>query len=261
MSKVLCIPDIHGNSKTIDKAIRLYDEHKPNVVIWLGDGFDSRTGVPFQNQKQQMQRLFDWKHSVGSNFYTLIGNHDLSYLTRYGADPCVSNHQFEYQDEIQEFLIENYDEFLAAKLIDNWLFSHAGVSFSWAAKIIRITENANIDERINSVFKSKKLELFNHCSSDPYGDHPSESCVWIRPTAFLRDGLPFNQCVGHTPLDNSQMCYWNLDSRIVYINEYYRQFGDVHRPKNANCIYVLTDSPSNDVITIIDTQTNEIKLL
>ena len=284
MSKVLVLPDVHGNKIVLENAKAAYEKYKPDFIVFVGDYVDSHTeGNSWIQQQEQLKAILDWKRKLNKEketCFTLFGNHDLSYMYNYGGVSC-SSHQFFVSQDIQEFFCEHWKEFQAIKVIDNWIFSHAGITQQWLdfplggsfAKAPIDGENQywTLDD-VNRHFRDKNLKYFNHNSNDSYGDDEHEGCMWIRPPALIRTGLEgYNQCVGHTVLDATDsiyMDYWGLKGRVVKAQDWYdnkkfffHQYQAENYPRNLDCTYVFIDHPENKVCAIIDTITNEVEII
>ena len=108
-------------------------------------------------------------------------------------------------------MYENND-LKACKVINNYLFVHAGISKTWCENY-NINVN-NLEEEINNLFNKEifafsfqpapyinKLSCRN--SPNPYGDDIWQSPMWIRPYSLMFDKLDnFIQIVGHTGHDD-----------------------------------------------------------
>lgn len=285
MSKVLAVPDIHGNKIVLENAKTAFEKYKPDFVVFVGDYVDSHVeSNSWIQQQEQLEKVLNWKKELNKEkeiCFTLFGNHDLSYMYNYGGKEC-SGHQFFVSQDIQEFFCKHWDEFQAIKVIDNWIFSHAGITRQWLdfplggnfARDPIDGENQywTLDD-VNRHFKDRDLKYFNHNSYDPYGDDEHEGCMWIRPPALIRMGLEgYNQCVGHTVLDLTDpmyMEYWGLEGRVVKAQDWYDkkkfflyQYQEPEdHPGNLDCTYVFIDHPENKVCAIIDTITNEVEII
>ena len=97
MSRVLAVPDVHGNKIVLENAKVAYEKHKPNFVVFVGDYVDSHVdGNSWIQQQEQLKAILDWKKELNKEkeiCFTLFGNHDLSYMYNYGGVEC-SGHQF-----------------------------------------------------------------------------------------------------------------------------------------------------------------------
>lgn len=276
--KVLVIPDVHGNERVLENAKKVYEEGRADKVIFLGDYCDSHdTFNTWSDQKRELEKIMEWKHAVNlvnpHTVDTLFGNHDLSYMGNYGGRSCSQYQHFSAKD-IQDTLTNMFEEFEPFVIVDKWLFSHAGVTQEWlndpmhASVFFPELTNSSLD-KIKEIFHNHNLTVFNFNGDDPYGDDSYETCMWIRPPSLIRFGIAgYNQCVGHTALDENMMEYWNLESRIVKAKDwwdnkkfYKYQYEEGNEPDNLDCTYVFLDSPEQEYYAIIDTETNDVKII
>jgi len=270
--KVGIIPDVHGNFNFEEKLRNL--SLKVDKIIFLGDYCDSHNeNSNWITQKKCLDKILFLKKERPDFYTLLLGNHDQHYLSSLGASTRISGRQHFSAAEIQEYLLANYEHFQMIEVIDNWIFSHAGISQTWFDNPLgkAVFEKDRLEfcklSDINDCFKAKQVSCFNFNGYDPYGDDDSEGCTWIRPPSLIRYGIKdYNQCVGHTALaEGFDMDYWNLDSRIVTGQDYWdkkqyykHQYQDgVDNLKNK---YVFLDSPEQEYYSIIDTKTNEVEI-
>lgn len=272
--KVLAVPDTHGNPNTLEIAKK--HETEVEKIVFLGDYVDSHVeGNNWLQQKKCLENILDFKKEINkktkSKVVTLLGNHDICYIPKWGASTNVSGHQYFQAADIQEYLCEYFDEFKAIEVVDRWIFSHAGVSKTWL-KRHKTEAWAKVpdDEKkwslatVNKVFKAKQLQYFNHNVFDPYGNDEDAGCMWIRPQALISFGVKgYHQVVGHTNIDDEELetgeDYWGLKSRVMTFGDLpvYKTFAHV-RPKNYESKYVFIDSIEQNHFAIVNTETNDV---
>ena len=128
MSKVLVISDIHHRYEMFsNKLQKLFN---PDLTIFLGDYFDSNTETAKQIEKTASQ--LKWS-LLQKNRIHLIGNHD-SYYASQGKRFFRTTKSFRWkQDIIDQYINENVwlSCFKFTHIIDNIIFSHAGLSNHW----------------------------------------------------------------------------------------------------------------------------------
>lgn len=150
--KVLVVPDIHGAWKNIIPYIK---EHKDLVdkVVTLGDYVDdwdeSLNGAPMISGFSTLVKM---ARAEPDKFCICIGNHDHSYIT----NQSCSGHHFQYAPDYYKMFTDNLDIMHAAVLLDNVLFSHAGVSLDWYHSLLR---TYNVAHEKDFVPKELKDEL------------------------------------------------------------------------------------------------------
>jgi hypothetical protein len=87
---------------------------------------------------------------------------------------------------------------------------------------------------------------------EPYGNSPLEGCTWIRPSALIKSSVSgYNQAIGHTEINDSARIILKKGDNIIV--------SEVDEP--ADVKFVITDSSARNVGAIIDTITNEVKIL
>jgi predicted phosphodiesterase len=208
--KTVIVGDIHGRS--VWKLI--YEMEKPDRLIFIGDYFDS-FDIKGADQLSNFQDIIAFKESGKCEVIMLIGNHDHHYFPEVG-DTGTSGYQHLLAPSIQYVVSENRHNLQMAYQMDEFLFTHAGVSSVFMDQVFGKgdwkVENLAID--LNEMFKYKpktfifgEYALMNKMSYlDPYGDSEDQSPIWIRPRALMRanrDTLrkEIIQIFGHTQVD------------------------------------------------------------
>lgn len=206
--KTVVIGDIHGRS--IWKLINYIE--KPDRFIFLGDYFDS-FDIKGVDQLSNFQDIVAFKESNQCEVIMLIGNHDYHYFPEIG-DTGTSGYQHTLAPSIQYIVDENRKHLRIAYQMDEYLFTHAGVSSRFLDNVFNDeygwkVENIAID--LNELFKYKPkqfefgmaISLNKMSYMDPTGDNEEQSPIWIRPRSLMRanrDTLRKEviQVVGHT---------------------------------------------------------------
>ena len=193
------IGDIHGRSEWKPIVAKGYDR-----VIFIGDYFDTHENIQGKEQIENFKQIISYKEA-NPNIELLLGNHDFHYLR--GIEERYSGFQPDFYAQIQEVLVMALNmEFLKASHLEgDILFTHAGVTNTWA-QILHHPEN--ISGSINELFESNPQSLgFTPCPKDKFpgyvdstGDEICQSPIWVRPNSLLKDKFTgFRQVVGHTP--------------------------------------------------------------
>lgn len=189
MSKILCVPDIHGRDFWINSAREYIDE--VDKIVFLGDYHDPYLYEVSKDTSRHRLRddLVPFVLEHKDKCVCLFGNHDGNYIVGDMADRI----DYQHKEEIKKYLIQ-----LNLKLIykvDNYLFSHAGVLPKWL--------------KVNQLSLEDLETLpFNHQSLldiSPYrgGINECGSCVWgdVREY-FESEKIPnIYQIFGHTQLE------------------------------------------------------------
>ena len=200
--KIVTISDVHGRDKWKKQV-----QEEADLYIFIGDYWDS-FDIPFEIQKENFIEILEFYKENPDKVVLLCGNHDwVSYGMEnfYGA---CSGFQNKYAFEIRDLMKPLYEngEVLVCKIIDGYIFSHAGVTKDWCERYgINILSTHNLEKEINELFQ-KNLKAF--CFQDPpygfnnrsgYGDDTWQSLLWVRPYSLMLNQIDgFKQVVGHT---------------------------------------------------------------
>ena len=204
--KTVVIGDIHGRSTW--KLITHLEQ--PDRVIFVGDYFDSwdLKGV---EQIHNFKEIIEYKETKVCETILLIGNHDFHYMP--GVTETYSGYQHIMAPSITQVLDENKNHLQMAYQMDEYLFTHAGVSSKFLDNVFIDygwkTENIATDLNELYKYKPKEFEFGMNVSRkkmsylDPTGDNEEQSPIWIRPGSLMRvnkDTLRKQviQVVGHT---------------------------------------------------------------
>lgn len=191
--KIIAIGDIHGRDSWKEIVKQDFDK-----VIFIGDYFDSHD-IPFKDQLQNFQAIIAFKKENIDKVVLLIGNHDFHYL-RY-VDEHYSGYQekFAYPigDQLRDAIEAGYLQMCS--LDDGFLFTHAGVTKTWA-EFAKIDLN-NIEGSINKCFRftPQMFKFMDYDGADATGDNVWSSPIWVRPNSLGKDMVEgYVQVVGHT---------------------------------------------------------------
>lgn len=196
--KTVVIGDIHGRS--VWKLITHLEN--PDRVIFIGDYFDS-FDLKSEEQINNFLDIVEYKKTSGKEVIILIGNHDHHYFPEIG-DTGTSGYQYIASFQIGPILDANREHLQIAYQMDEFLFTHAGVSSvfmdetfgpqGWKAETI-------VDD-LNEMFMYRP-GVFSFSGVDPYGDDEYQTPLWIRPRSLMKANKNtlrkrVIQVVGHT---------------------------------------------------------------
>jgi len=207
--KVLAIGDIHQTENW-----KRFDFTKYDKVIFLGDYFDDHgSNWSKLNPISNLLEILSLQSQDHEKYVVLAGNHDFQYL----ADEEYSGKQVNMQWDIKEFLEQHLKEFRLCYQIEDYLFSHAGVSSMWAKEM-----KINDVKTINSFLWNKCYPLLGFYPWDfsMCGRHPMQSLIWIRPEALCEyPWKNYNQVVGHTSnIGNNGVAIFNMkNDKKLYV--------------------------------------------
>lgn len=207
--KIVVIGDIHGRHswKKIVEA-----NPDADLFVFVGDYFDSFDVSPVM-QKHNFKEILDFKRQNPSKVILLIGNHDFHYLR--GSVNQYTGYQGVHRWDFQELLDEATKEDLIQMcfVCDKYLFTHAGVTKTWA-KNYEIDLN-DLENDINYLFKRYKqsFEFQKGSNNSNYGEDVTQSPMWVRPVSLKKDRLDgYIHVVGHT---NSSDVDVDLTNKVI----------------------------------------------
>jgi predicted MPP superfamily phosphohydrolase len=199
MEKTLVLGDTHGRSFW-KLAVNI---EQPDRVIFVGDYFDS-FDLNTETQVNNFLDILEYKKTSGKEVILLIGNHDNHYFPEIGYTG-TSGYQQVGRFQIEPIIGENRKHLQISYQMDNYLFSHAGVSTVFMDNIFG-KDGWNIDkvaDELNELFKYKP-HAFEFTGWDQYGNDDKQTPIWIRPTALMRANKKtalknkYIQIFGHT---------------------------------------------------------------
>jgi predicted phosphodiesterase len=180
--KTLVLGDTHGRPfwKRIVEKEKDFDR-----IIFIGDYFDSREYTPVE-QIDNFQEIIQYKKSgTRAEVILLIGNHDYHYFKAIG-NQNTSGYQRDAAAEIEKVIEENKEQLQMAFKMDNFLFTHAGVSkvFMDISFGKENWKTVNIADDLNKLFHIRpKAFMFN--GVEPSGDDVYQTPIWIRVESLL----------------------------------------------------------------------------
>lgn len=194
--RIIFIADIH--SRDIWKKI--IEKETFDLVIFGGDYVSTHErNISEEDQINNLKEILNYKEENSDTVILLRGNHDLQHL---GYDWAECSGLF---PEVQDWMSEtgNMKRFLKdtqwVYVYNNIVFSHAGISNTWLDSI-RLKDKSDL----NNINKLKPTKNFGFLPDSPWdysGNSITQSCVWIRPQALMKNALVgYTQVVGHTPV-------------------------------------------------------------
>jgi len=227
-NKTIVLGDTHGRS--VWKLI--VEMEKPDRVIFIGDYFDS-FDIKGVDQLSNFQDIIAFKESGQCEVIMLIGNHDHHYFPEIG-DTGTSGYQHLLAPSIQYVIDQNRQHLQMAYQMDEFLFTHAGVSSDFMDSVFGKGDwkVETIVDDLNEMFKHKPktfefgmaISAKQIYSMDPSGDNVEQSPIWIRPRSLMNANYntlrkQVVQIVGHTQvikIDTEGMAtgnrYWFIDA-------------------------------------------------
>ena len=215
--KILVIPDGHGRPNWKRVVNDMYDK-----IIFLGDYMDS---FEFTHKEcfQMLQEIVYFKKANPDRVVLCIGNHDLHYIffnTPLFDELKASGFNERIAWSANQFYNENLKEFVPLYQIDNYLFSHAGITNSaWTEYFLPKYSGQHIDEFVNELWTKRDRALFTigekRGGSDLYG-----SIFWADAREHYNNYLDgYDQIVGHTPVQKINKLQRKNES-ITFVDKY-----------------------------------------
>ena len=205
MSKVLAVGDMHLKQEIILPRVDvLAERYEVDRVVLLGDYCDEWRADDDMCMRG-LYRLADWVdegRSSGLRVDVLLGNHDYQYLLgEEGPGTHVA-----LMGTVRALLIDL--EPVIAVENDGFLFTHAGVTDSWAERYLNEPcDAADACVQLNDMYQSSQSE--DRCALAACGpgrggwDTPSP--LWADCEELREDPFPgIGQIVGHTPLSTCE---------------------------------------------------------
>jgi hypothetical protein len=225
--KTIILGDTHGRS--VWKLI--VETEKPDRVIFIGDYFDS-FDIPGIEQIHNFKEIIEYKERGICEVIMLIGNHDHHYFPEIG-NTGTSGYQTTLAPSIMQVIDENRHHLQMAYQMDEFLFTHAGVSSAFMDNVLGKNgwKVETIATDLNEMFKYKPktfefgmaISINKMSYMDPSGDNEEQSPIWIRPRSLMRvnrDTLRKEviQVVGHTEVREIDIDAHSTGSRYWFID-------------------------------------------
>lgn len=213
--KTIAIGDIHGRAIWKD----IVAKENADRVIFIGDYFDSYDDYTAEEQMHNFKEIIEFKESGRADVIVMIGNHDFHYIE---GSEHYSGCQAGAAPAISDLLHNNLHHMQMCYQMDEFLFSHAGVSHDWLMLHWKEYNDVDVAKIVNDLWEFTP-RAFKFAGRDPYGDSQTSSPIWIRPHSLQksnRDTLrnKFIQVVGHTQVKNMDREGKATGGRYYYID-------------------------------------------
>jgi hypothetical protein len=200
--KTLVLGDTHGRPYWKE----IVAKENPDRVVFIGDYFDSYDDYTAAEQMDNFKKIVEYKQlseRVGDEVIMLVGNHDYHYMR--GVSEHYSGYQGGAAPAIQQLLEDNKEHLQMCYKLDDFLFSHAGISHDWLT-IHGYSVEHDVVEWVNDKFKFTP-KVFEFAGWEPHGDSVISPPIWIRPLSLLKSNKDtwlkekHIQVVGHTQVN------------------------------------------------------------
>ena len=196
--KVCVIGDVHGTTKFLECYGKiLKNDNDCDKIIVHGDHFDPYLDISIDTIIERYNKFIQISKE-DTRIISLLGNHDLSYYIISGDK--TSRTSVWNSRKIRECILPNLSTSYLCYFINDYIFSHAGVSQDWMNTLSIGNEHRILNNYIGwTESELERLTSFYPYDNSYYGDHPFQGPTWIRPTALINNPFgDFNQVVAHT---------------------------------------------------------------
>lgn len=232
--KTITIPDLHGkdvwkqiNPDEYDKIIFIGDyvdaPYPPGINTSKKEFRDAKILIDKVNGKTDIEILYNlnevilFKEKYPDKVVLLVGNHDVPYIF-YKRNPVqyrnvmCSGHRKNMLPELSTLYNDNFDKFQIMYQLGNVVWSHAGLTPEAYNSYFKLQINDRFDilvEEMNKLFILNDLKLYIVSPLRGGILYRYGSVVWadIREWKMGTYQFPFNQIVGHHPVDDMMKMY------------------------------------------------------
>ena len=225
--KLVAIGDIHGRDYW--KQI-VEQEQDVDIFVFVGDYFDSFT-IKGVDQINNFLDIIEFKKTTNKEVILLIGNHDYHYYPS-TDDSGTSGYQTLMAPSIKHVVDDNKQHLQLAYQIDEFVFTHAGLSSVWLDDIIEDWDVDNVVDKVNELFQYQPGKIAYRSykqvgdqvyGAQGYGNETFQGPLWIRPSALMTANKKtlrkqIIQVVGHTPQDSIDIKGKSTGGRYYFID-------------------------------------------
>lgn len=232
--KIAIIGDVHGRTiweeifedalTKVDKIVFLgdYMDPYPQKADWNDDSDEEddklsdedfynkyfKHNQPYSKTVSVFRNIIKAKKEYPDKVILLLGNHDTHYL--YDIMPC-GRYDIENGNEISNIFRINKNLFQYAYQVDNHLFTHAGVTASWAYYFSVILKKSGLEKDLSNMAETlNKMgddrmgnKSLNAVSSIRGGNSPYGGPTWADKRESFNDYVEgLHQYVGHSKVSH-----------------------------------------------------------
>ena len=216
--RTLSIGDPHG-LRVVDLIVQHLKDYDKIIVV--GDYVDSFE-VDNMTIQSNLYDLIELKKRHPDKIVLLWGNHDIQYYLGYAKHGC-SGYRAEMKDDLYDMFKENKNLFQFAFQIDNYIWTHAGISIGWYeysfSKYLKISnlEDKTLAEQLNDAFRNNFEGLFDvgHYRG---GYKDVGGPLWADRRELHKPLKNYHQIVGHSKLEDIRTVYTHNDTSITFID-------------------------------------------
>ncbi len=225
MTKVNVIGDIHGR-KNWKELVK-----EDAINVFLGDYFDPYDRITEEDLIENFLDIIAYKQSHPETIL-LYGNHDMHYIVPYYGGSTTRYNRWA-AGRFKELFDEFQDLFYGVAYAPDskHIITHAGITRPWLDKYLdtddftgiwlpdgsKVPTTKEVETFINDLWWNSKetdthiekceFSFQDNCSMfDCYGDTPTHSPIWVRPTTLVEHNAyretEVVQVVGHTQVNH-----------------------------------------------------------
>lgn len=205
--------DIHG-SNYWEKIV---EQHPDSKFIFLGDYMDPYEKVSDESLLDNFQNMIALKKERMEDVILLLGNHDVHYYLAKALRGSRRNDRI--APLLRILFLEHAALFQNAYQIDNYIFTHAGISQEWFTNDFKGDVHKNIAEQLNNPTEKQEDALF-YCGFYRGGNVPNGGIFWADSEELHNPLIGYTQVVGHNRVSGITE-HSNNGERIIFCDCFY----------------------------------------
>lgn len=216
----MAVGDLHGRSCWQSIAFDEYDK-----VVFLGDYVDS-TSHSDEEVVDNLKEVIRVKNQFPGKVKLLLGNHDIQYL--YYPNFRCSGFRRSQQPALTNLFNEYSHLFQVAYQVDNYLFSHAGLSAAWYARFVSLLEkiplkhsmeNQNLANHLNALNQTWHRGLLHEVGINRGGNKEYGGPTWADKEELRNYPLEgYHQVAGHSPVSFIEAFSFDDETSVTFID-------------------------------------------
>lgn len=218
--KILAVGDLHGKS-----CWQVIDFTQYDKVVFMGDYVDS-TSHSDGEITDNLNAVIAAKERFPEKIVLLLGNHDTQYL--YYPDYRCSGFRPGMQTHLTELFNRHIHLFQIAYQVDNYLFSHAGLSRSWYDRFVSLldkiplgemAEGSNVATLLNGLNQTWHRGLLHEVGIVRGGSKEFGGVTWADKEELRNHPLEgYHQIVGHNPVPYIEALSFDDDTSVTFVD-------------------------------------------
>jgi len=201
--KVITVPDVHGRQYWKEINPEEYDK-----IVFDGDYVDQFPPMTDIEIEYNLIEIIELKKNYPNKVVLLLGNHDIQYMFRHEGYSC-SGYRPSMDLKLNQIFRENKDLFQIAYQIQNYIWTHAGISHGWyeynKTDIERIWKEFNcidLADTFNHMLWMKENRLLHQVGRKRGGAYSFGGITWADRNETCNQYInDYHQIVGHTPIN------------------------------------------------------------